>query len=143
MSVRASSQSPVDETERAIAVDPKRSVVVQAPAGSGKTTLLVERYLRLLALVDEPEEVLAITFTTKAATEMRERVLKKLNSPDDRLGQAITTRSDQRQWHLGNNPARLRIQTIDSFARSLAARLPLESGFDQTAEVAPSTSSPS
>ena len=99
-----------DAAERERALDVSRSFIVQAPAGSGKTTLLVERFLRLLSSARNPEEILAITFTKKAAAEMRKRVLEKL--PD-----------------AGEIAHRLRIETIDAFCLSLARRLPVPSQF--------------
>ncbi|PRC92100.1 UvrD-helicase domain-containing protein [Solimicrobium silvestre] len=60
------------------ACDPRNSVVVEACAGSGKTWLLVARMLRLLLAGAEPAELLAITFTRKAAQEMRQRLLDLL-----------------------------------------------------------------
>ena len=124
-----------DEHAREYATDPRRSILLQAPAGSGKTTVLTQRLLRLLAVVEEPEEILAITFTRKAAAEMRARVLKALrgeidtSSAQGRRLQALATaalqRGAARGWNLAQDPGRLRIQTIDSFNFRLASQLPV------------------
>ena len=107
-----------DAAERRRALDPGRSFLVQAPAGAGKTELLVRRYLRLLATATEPEEILAVTFTRKAAAEMQRRVLGALagagaaNAPAgrtaemDQLVAAVRARDAERGWQLSGHPAR-------------------------------------
>src|ERR1700689_4075643 len=74
---------PVDDSQRQLTLETDRSFLVQAPAGSGKTELLTRRLLKLLAEVDEPEQILAITFTLAATAEMRERVLTSLHTARD------------------------------------------------------------
>ena len=120
---------PPDQTQRDLALDPGRSILVQAPAGSGKTTLLTERFLRLLAEVEEPGQVVAITFTNAAAAEMRNRILDELrkNEPNPIAKRALE-HSQALGWKLLDLPAQLRIMTIDSFCRELALQQPLLSG---------------
>lgn len=133
-----------DTQQRQQAINPHASFLVQAPAGSGKTELLIQRILALLAIVDEPEEILALTFTRKAAAEMRERVILALQAglePAPSAAHAKTTwdlakaaleQSRRKQWRLTSYPARLRIMTIDAFASGLARQLPILSGFGNT-----------
>ncbi|HTV52945.1 MAG TPA: UvrD-helicase domain-containing protein [Steroidobacteraceae bacterium] len=124
--------APADEAVRLRALDPRLSIVLQAPAGSGKTTVLTQRFLRLLCQVQQPEQILAITFTRKAAAEMRERIVRALRAeqahrmpPGDDWGASARERSRALGWELESNPGRLRIQTIDSLNRVLASQLPL------------------
>jgi len=125
--------------ERAIDAD---SFIVEAPAGAGKTELLTQRYLALLNVVSEPEEIVAITFTNKAAAEMRSRILTSLQDAADgiavdkphkqmtrKLALAALQRSTEQGWQLLTQPARLRINTIDSFSSLLARQMPLMSRF--------------
>ena len=130
-----------DSAERERALDTTQSFIVEAPAGSGKTGLLVQRFLKLLALVDEPAEVLAITFTRKATAELRERVLAQLAAahaatpppnPFDAatrpFAEAALARDAQRGWNLLDHPHRLHIRTIDAVSRDIASALPVLSG---------------
>ncbi|MDJ0794408.1 MAG: UvrD-helicase domain-containing protein [Woeseiaceae bacterium] len=129
-----------DEQARRDALDVARSFIVQAPAGSGKTELLIQRYLKLLSIVDDPEEILAITFTRKAAGEMQLRVLDALRlarsgeEPDEphrqltnQLASAALQRSEERGWNLIGSPRRMRVQTLDSLNRSITRAQPLSS----------------
>lgn len=131
---------PADQAQRQQALDIGGSYVVQAPAGSGKTELLIRRYLSLLAVVEQPEQVLAITFTRKAAAEMRSRVIEQLRlaqhpAPEDafqaegwRLARRALEQNNRLDWGLLEQPMRLRIQTIDAFSQGLAQALPLLAG---------------
>ena len=82
----------VKKFDNAIACDPRRSVIVSACAGSGKTWLLVARMIRLLLAGAKPQDILALTFTRKAAQEMRDRLYSLLEqfstmSDDDLLSE--------------------------------------------------------
>lgn len=118
------------------------SFIVEAPAGAGKTELLTQRVLMLLAHVEAPEEVVAITFTNKAAAEMRSRILDALRraaegdlpaEPHRRvtfdLARAALAASEARGWGLLDHPGRLRVTTIDAFCASLARQMPVLSRF--------------
>ena len=131
-----------DLTERERALDPTRSFIVQAPAGSGKTELLIQRYLALLARVERPEEIAAITFTIKAAAEMRGRIFQALAAartgerPESLhegrtwdLARAVLERNDALGWKLEESADRLRVQTIDALCASLTRQMPVLSRF--------------
>jgi ATP-dependent exoDNAse (exonuclease V) beta subunit len=134
---------PPDSTEREKALDVSQSWIVEAPAGSGKTGLLIQRYLKLLALpgVEEPEQILAITFTVKAAGEIRERVFEQLqraDGPDNtkegferqtrEFALAVLSRDRALGWGLLEHPRRFNIRTIDSVCSEIARGLPVFSG---------------
>src|SRR4051812_10567680 len=111
-----------DAADRERALDPRRSFIVQAPAGSGKTELLVQRYLRLLATVERPEEILAITFTRKAAAEMKGRVLNGLPSVLE-------------EGAIADIAPRLRVQTIDALCAALTRQMPVTARFGAQPEI--------
>ncbi|HEY6134564.1 MAG TPA: UvrD-helicase domain-containing protein, partial [Rubrivivax sp.] len=111
----------------AAACDPQRSIVVEACAGAGKTWMLVSRILRALLDGAEPNEILALTFTRKAAGEMRARLAQWLfdfSCPDGpgegRLGE-LAIALEQR----GLDPARA--QALAPALAGLHGRL-LQSG---------------
>ena len=111
-----------DARERERALDPRHSFIVQAPAGSGKTELLVRRYLGLLTTVERPEEILAITFTRKAAAEMKRRVLEGLPSVLEAA-------------RIADIAPRLSVQTIDALCASLTRQMPVLARFGAQPEI--------
>ena len=126
-----------DTSARAFAVDPANNVVLEASAGTGKTSVLVARYVNLLKRGVDPANILAITFTRKAAAEMRERIVSELAAA------AARAEFDRSRWielrdHLGD----IAISTIDAFCLSLLREFPLEADLDPGFDLADETEVP-
>src|SRR5439155_4648410 len=103
-----------DADARAAAVDPTRNVILEASAGTGKTRVLVERYVNLVRAGIEPDHILAITFTRKAAAEMRQRIIERLKEVS-RLSNV-----DAAMWRaVKDRLGDIAISTIDAFCLSL------------------------
>ena len=131
--------SPSDSHLRHEALNPTASFIVQAPAGSGKTETLTQRYLNLLGHAERPEEILALTFTNKAANEMHQRIYDALlmartgippasshKHKTFALAKQVLINSEAKNWDLLSNPTRLRITTIDAFCQMLRRQLMFE-----------------
>ncbi len=126
-----------DEDARQLAVDPSRNVALEASAGTGKTRVLVARYVGLLAAGVEPRHILAITFTRKAAAEMRQRILDELNR---RYAAGHFTRE---RWRaIRDRLSDIAISTIDAFCLALLREFPLEADVDPGFELADETETP-
>ncbi|EYD73181.1 double-strand break repair helicase AddA [Limimaricola hongkongensis] len=132
-----------DATERQVrAADPANSTWLSANAGSGKTRVLTDRVARLLLDGTDPQNILCLTYTKAAASEMQNRLFRRLGEwammedaalreALERLGtpQAITLRSARTLFARAiETPGGLRIQTIHSFCAGLLRRFPLEAG---------------
>lgn len=126
----------VDAKERELATDPKNSYIVQAPAGSGKTEVLSQRYLRLLSNVQHPSEIICITFTKKAANEMRERIINALDDAHNKVtpkslhkqktylyATNALLRAEKNGWNLLEQPSCLKIITIDALCQNLSTAI--------------------
>ncbi|HEX7437207.1 MAG TPA: UvrD-helicase domain-containing protein, partial [Caldimonas sp.] len=127
----------VDAAARAHAVDPSKNVVLEASAGTGKTRVLVERYVNLLRAGVEPDHILAITFTRKAAAEMRQRIIERLKEAS-RLSEFDAGRWRDLRERLGD----IAISTIDAFCLSLLREFPLEADVDPGFDLADNTEVP-
>src|SRR5262245_34078202 len=114
-----------DRSGRERAVDPRYNVALEASAGTGKTRVLVDRYINLLRAGVDPLNILAITFTRKAAAEMRERIVAAL-----RAGAARGEIAPSRWRDLRDRIGDIAISTIDAFCLSLLREFPLEADLD-------------
>jgi ATP-dependent exoDNAse (exonuclease V) beta subunit len=127
-----------DQAIRQEVLFPGESFHVESPAGSGKTSLLTARFIHLLAQVNHPQEILALTFTNKAANEMMERVQAILgqaegDAPADSawmnelLGAAKRALLKQAEHkHLFKSPDGLQITTFHSFCNQIIKQAPVE-----------------
>ncbi|TAG23191.1 MAG: double-strand break repair helicase AddA, partial [Rhodobacterales bacterium] len=117
------------------AAHPARNTWLSANAGSGKTRVLTDRVARLLLNGVEPQHILCLTYTKAAASEMQNRLFKRLGAwamkPDDDLRRDLVelgeeematprlARARQLFARAIESPGGLRIQTIHSFCGSL------------------------
>jgi len=126
-----------DREGRLRAIDPRYNVALEASAGTGKTRVLVERYINLLRAGVDPSNILAMTFTRKAAAEMRERIMATLRDAAAR-GEMTAVR-----WReLRDRSEDITISTIDAFCLSLLREFPLEADLDPGFDVADETEVP-
>jgi ATP-dependent helicase/nuclease subunit A len=126
-----------DADARRAAVDPTQNVVLEASAGTGKTRVLVERYVNLLLAGVDPDRILAITFTRKAAAEMRQRIIERLKEA------SRTSQLSLAKWkELRERLADIAISTIDAFCLSLVREFPLEAGVEPGFDLADETQIP-
>jgi len=126
-----------DRAARERAVDPRFNVALEASAGTGKTRVLVDRYLNLLKADVDPAHILAVTFTRKAATEMRERILASLRLAAER-GEIVPSRWRELRDRTGD----IAVSTIDAFCLSLLREFPLEADLDPGFSMADETEVP-
>ena len=118
-------QQPIDHKTREEVINPESSFLVQAPAGSGKTTTLARRILKLLTVVEDPKEIIAISFTNKAAAEMHEKVIDQYeDSKNGEIVKKIEARAKEFKWNEGFMDL-LEIMTIDSLASKITRQAPL------------------
>lgn len=136
-----------DLPDRQAALDTSRSHHVEAPAGSGKTLLLTMRFLKLLGEVRHPGEILALTFTDRAAGEMRDRIIRYLKKARDRTPPSdefeaeileLAAKAMQRQQHFQpilTSSNGLNVMTFHGFCHYLVKRAPLEAGVAPDCEI--------
>jgi ATP-dependent helicase/nuclease subunit A len=113
--------------------DLDRSFMVEAAAGTGKTTLLVSRILRLLKTGKaRPEEIVAITFTDRAAAELKAKLQERLGGATAESSGEEARRLADALWGLD----RMQVTTIHAFCTSILKERPVEAGIDPSFAVA-------
>ena len=124
------------------AADPLRSTWLTANAGSGKTRVLTDRVARLLLKGTAPERILCLTYTKAAASEMQNRLLKRLGEwamlPESDLRTELARLGEDAAPDLPaarrlfaraiEAPGGLKVQTIHSFCAGVLRRFPIEAG---------------
>lgn len=105
-------------------LDATKSVIISSPAGSGKTEKLARRYISLLLSGSEIEKILCITFTEKAAAEMKERILNILEKENPDLFLRIKEKMPL-----------MRISTVHAFCLKLLKRFSIELGIDPSSDI--------
>ena len=100
-------------------LDVHKSVIISSPAGSGKTEKLAQRFIALLKAGVSVERILAVTFTEKAAAEMKQRILKTLKEEDEKLFKKLLEKMSL-----------MRVSTIHSFCGTLLRRFSFEASID-------------
>lgn len=105
-------------------LDVTKSVIISSPAGSGKTEKLARRYISLLLAGNEIEKILCITFTEKAAAEMKERILNILEKENPDLFLRIKEKMPL-----------MRISTVHAFCLKLLKRFSIELGLDPSSDI--------
>ncbi len=126
-----------DAAARRLAIDPTRNVALEASAGTGKTRVLVDRYVGLLVAGVKPRNILAITFTRKAAAEMRQRILQELATRHRERTIAVDLWREIRE-----SVTDISISTIDAFCLALLREFPLEADVDPGFDLADETETP-
>jgi len=105
-------------------LDTSKSVIISSPAGSGKTEKLARRYISLLLDGSDIEKILCITFTEKAAAEMKERILNIIEKENPDLLSKIKEKMPL-----------MRVSTIHAFCLKLLKRFSIELGVDPSLDV--------
>ena len=145
-----SNMTPLEWATRAqrMAADPSGTRLAAANAGSGKTRVLVDRVSRILLGGTEPEDILCLTYTKAAASEMQERLFATLGNwsvlKDEKLQAALTELFGQVPETLTppvllpkarelfakalETPEGLKVQTIHAFCERILSRFPIEAG---------------